>query len=399
MRIIAFTLLAAAIMPLAAADGAAAAEPEVSRYTLADGRRIDGIYDKERGVIVLTGKIRMELAVKPEQIVKAEPLAASAVPDAAQGGGQQAKAGGKAAESSQEFAVLVLADFERAIEAERKTKLAALAAAEKAMQANRDKRFAGSGDVKDWDKYQAEQRRLAEQDEQLRKTSEQRRQEVNVLGRRWAFARAMRASLQKYSSLHERLLQSPALVWREDPKASFTSIADGARARFGGVMEKERVAQDEAEARRRAEFQQGGRTWNPQTVRRTAEQQKVINNELVSIYYDYYSNLFINTRMAALPKDLMELTPDTTMIINDYVGFHRRIVDYCRTNQKNVDPRILDVFVGIAKVYFPAMKQAPPQDFRAVITDYREFVDSVPGDIGAFDPKLEVENEFGRMRL
>ncbi len=399
MRIIALTLLAVAALPLGAAEAAPAGEPAVSRYTLADGRKIDGIYDKERGVIVLTGKIRMELSVKPDQILKTELLAASAGPAQAQS--EQAQKGGKSAESAQEFSVLVLADFERAIEAERKVKLTALAATDKAIVENREKRMVGSNTTttKEWEKYQAEQRRLGEQGEQLQKVREQRLQEVRVLGKRWAFARAMRASLQKYSSLHERLLQSPALVWRDDPKATFTTVADAARERFGGVLEKERVAQQEAEAQQQAQAQQGVRRWNSQTVRRTAEQQKVINNELVSIYYDYYSNLFINSKMAALPKDLMELTPDTTMIINDYVGFHRRIVDYCRTNQKNVDPRILDVFVGVAKVYFPAIKQTPPQDFRSVITDYREFVDSVPGDIGAFDPKIEVDNEFSRMRL
>ncbi|MBN8525117.1 MAG: hypothetical protein J0M02_07265 [Planctomycetes bacterium] len=384
-------MIAAALLSLPLSGVAAEdAAPVVSRYYLKDGRQIDGLYDKQRGIIVLTGKIKMELAVKPEDIERSEPLkgVVAAAPEQA-----KPREGGKVPASSQEFAVSLLADFERSIEADRKVKVAAIATAKKALE-DSYKRSNQIWEIKDADKREAEQKRLTEQNEKNRKTVEVRSAEVELLGKRWAFSRAVRQSMQKYSLLYETLLQSPTVVWREDAGASFTTIADSARSRFSLVLEKERKVMEENDQR-----QQVARRWDAQTVRRDAEQQKIIRNEMVTIYFDYYSNLFINTRMVPVAKDSMELTPEGLAIVNDYVGFHRRIVDYCKTNKKNVDPRLLDVFVGVSKLYFSALKQAPPQDFRSVINDYREFVENVPSEIGAFDPSTECLNEFNRMKL
>ncbi|MBA3699453.1 MAG: hypothetical protein H0W78_11445 [Planctomycetes bacterium] len=58
---------------LACASLVTAAEATPERITLADGRVMVGIYDAQKGVLTLTGKIKGAVPVKPEEIVDRKP--------------------------------------------------------------------------------------------------------------------------------------------------------------------------------------------------------------------------------------------------------------------------------------------------------------------------------------
>ncbi|HEX3134134.1 MAG TPA: hypothetical protein VHX44_11210, partial [Planctomycetota bacterium] len=73
---------------------ALAAEATPERITLADGRVMVGIYDAQKGVLTLTGKIKGAVPVKPEEIVERKP--APPEPDVAKVDEDEAKGSDKA---------------------------------------------------------------------------------------------------------------------------------------------------------------------------------------------------------------------------------------------------------------------------------------------------------------
>lgn len=390
-------LILVATLATAALYGAdvapAGADGTMQVFTLKDGRKLQGIYDRERGVIILSGAVKSELRVKFDDIAKSEPVKGGAAAVAA--AGDDGKAAGPA--QSRDYAVQILADLERVLERDYKARHSNFNAQQKLrdeLQRARNADMGRSGD--DFEAQEAARRKREAQADKVEKAIDQLDAERSLLLKRWAFARAMRMSIQQHSSLFESLTQAPTPVWQEQRTTDFGAIAESARGKLAMLSERVKAHEakrqdDEQERHRQGDFR------NRALVDNEVKSQR---HDLINVYYSYYSNLFVNATMTQVPLGNLEVPDDDIAIVNDYVSFHRKVVDYCKRNNKNIDVRVVRIFVGVSKIYYPVKKLAPPMDFGEVIRDYREYAELAPTEeVMGFDPSTERNSEFEKMRM